>query len=246
MSNEVSLAVLEGTVPRALQFLRAAATHEGIHGALRAAGYSKAEHDAAWEMLHRVSGYKKPLPGAPSADKEQVRQAILRLDSLNEVTLERIDAPLKRLHPEQHAFVFDGLAAAQGAGSVLTVGRLCDRLDALEGAPEREATRAADQAALATLAGRGITSAFRAELRGLVQVASSFSENAPPPPVAFPDEQQLGDLKALRQWYVDWSQTAKAVVVRRDWLIRLGLAKRKKSARGEQPEAAVVNGSGTE
>ena len=209
--------------------------------------YTKAEHEAGWELLHRVSGFKKPLP-VVSASKGHVREAMVRLDGLDEGTLERVEAPLKRLHPEQHAFVCDGLAAAQGAGSVLTMKLLCDRLDALEGAPEREATRAADHAALATLEARGITKPFRAEVRGLVEIASSLSDSPPPPPApSFPNAQQLEELNALRKWYVDWSQTARAVIVRRDWLIRLGLAKRKKSARrDEQPGAAAVQASGTE
>ena len=34
-------------------------------------------------------------------------------------------------------------------------------------------------------------------------------------------------LGALRVWYVDWSEMARSVVKRKDYLIRLGLAKRK-------------------
>lgn len=38
-------------------------------------------------------------------------------------------------------------------------------------------------------------------------------------------------LLALRAWYLDWSDTARAVISRRDYLIRLGLAQRKKAAK---------------
>jgi len=38
---------------------------------------------------------------------------------------------------------------------------------------------------------------------------------------------------ALRAWYEEWSEIARATVTRRDYLIRLGLAKRKSN--NEQP-----------
>ena len=37
----------------------------------------------------------------------------------------------------------------------------------------------------------------------------------------------LKALGALRVWYVDWSEMARSVVKRREYLIQLGLAKRK-------------------
>ncbi len=47
---------------------------------------------------------------------------------------------------------------------------------------------------------------------------------------------RLDDLRALRAWYDDWAETARTVMTRRDYLIRLGLAKRKKSAKPAQLE----------
>jgi hypothetical protein len=35
-------------------------------------------------------------------------------------------------------------------------------------------------------------------------------------------------LRALRAWYVDWAQTARAVIHRRDYLVMMGLSKRRR------------------
>ena len=40
---------------------------------------------------------------------------------------------------------------------------------------------------------------------------------------------RLEALRALRAWYIDWAETARVVLTRRDHLIRVGLATRKRS-----------------
>lgn len=50
-------------------------------------------------------------------------------------------------------------------------------------------------------------------------------------------DSRLEGLRALRAWFDDWSETARTVVARRDYLIRLGLAKRKKSVTPAKPES---------
>ena len=57
-------------------------------------------------------------------------------------------------------------------------------------------------------------------------------------------------LRALRAWYRDWSETARAVIRRRDHLLMLGLSQRK-STRGDdeegegtdEPEPPTTNGA---
>jgi hypothetical protein len=75
-----------------------------------------------------------------------------------------------------------------------------DRLDALASSPDRQPTREADRAALATLEARGLGAAEREHLRGLVQRAESTS--AVDPADAAGDEaaqkKYLADLSALR------------------------------------------------
>jgi hypothetical protein len=43
------------------------------------------------------------------------------------------------------------------------------------------------------------------------------------------------DLENLRAWFVEWSETARAAIRRRDYLIRLGLAKRQKRSKAGAP-----------
>ena len=43
------------------------------------------------------------------------------------------------------------------------------------------------------------------------------------------EEEQREALLKLKSWYGEWSEMARAVIGRRDYLIRLGLAKRKVS-----------------
>lgn len=44
---------------------------------------------------------------------------------------------------------------------------------------------------------------------------------------------------ALRAWYKDWAQTARAVIIRKDYLIMLGLSKRRRSQTVDPSENAI-------
>jgi hypothetical protein len=230
--NSYESKVLAATPGKVLTFLRAAATKLEIRAALFSAGYSAEEQAAGWTLLQQATGY---VPGIASAtDDAAARSAIAEVDAWDEPGFRRISAALERLHPDQHAFVFAGLEAAQGVGSLLSVTTMLDRLDALESSPARQATRVADQAALATLAKRGITSELRKHLRELVRVAQTaatptFAANTTV------DEQETA-LRALQAWYRDWSETARAVIRRRDYLLMLGLTQRKSRDDSEDPE----------
>jgi hypothetical protein len=224
--------VLEATPERALKFLRAVGTSAQIRAPLVAAGYSSEEHELGWKLLQRASGYLPP--DTQPHDDLKVAQAIAELDATDEPALRRIGAALKRFHKKQYKFVFDGLAPTQGAGSILVWVKLLDRLDALESSPKRKKTQKADRAALKTLAKRGYTPEERARVREVIKVAQSA--DLPP---AQPDEaetQHLAEHKKalieLRGWYEDWSETARAVIRRRDSLIKLGLAQRRVSSSG--------------
>ncbi|MDI3283222.1 hypothetical protein [Polyangium sp. 15x6] len=230
MSNAETLSrqTLEETPARVLAFLRGVGTSAVIRTALAGRGYSAEEHAQGWELLHRVSGYRDPK--AASTDDTDAQKAIAALDAWDEPNFRVSRAALERLHPAQAAFVFDGLEAQVGAGAVLSVRTFLDRLDALESAPERTATRNADLAALATLAKRGITKDERKRVRKLVESAQAMGA----PAEADADstaEARRADLVTLRAWFDDWSETARTAITRRDHLIRLGLAKRKKAAK---------------
>jgi hypothetical protein len=90
--------------------------------------------------------------------------------------------------------------------------------------PDRQATRAADHAALAMLAQRGYTSEERIRLRKLVDLTRTITPLAP-----MSGKERETILLELYAWFNDWSTMAKTVITRRDHMIRLGFAKRRKS-----------------
>lgn len=248
MTTDYEKRVLAATPQKALAFLRAASTKAEIRAALFAAGYSNAEQTLGWQLLQKASGY---VPGVGSiTDDGAARKAIAELDAWDEPGFARVGAALKRLHPEQYAFVFAGLEPARGAGAVLSVATLLDRLDQLSAAPERKAARKADGAALATLESRGITAELRAQLRELIKTAQS----AATPELALDPSAEERDaaMVELRAWYEDWSQTARAVITRKDYLVMLGLSRRRRSSGeveevgdAELPDATAADGTAT-
>ncbi len=222
--------VLEEIPTRSLKFLSALSKSSIIHAALAARGYTEPDHQEGWELLLQVTGFRRPAVAA--AESTAARDAAVEIDAWDEPNFRLIRAALDRRHPEQSLFVFEGLTASTGAGAVLGVATLLDRLDALEKSPERKATRKADQAALDTLAKRGIPTAERARLRALVTTAMTAAKAEEDASDAADDGAPNEALLKLHAWYGEWSEVARAVIKRRDHLIRLGLAKRKKTAKG--------------
>jgi hypothetical protein len=225
--------VLAATPSKVLTFLRATSTKVEIRAALFAVGYTAEEQEAGWQLLQRASGY---VPSVGSVlDDATARAAIAELDAWDEPGFRRISAALERLHPEQHAFVFSGLEAVRGAGAVLSVGTLLDRLDELE-AGRGSGTKAADRAAVATVTARGITAEVRQHLRTLIEAAQTAAQ--PQEPINPRAEDREAALTELRAWYKDWSETTRAVITRKDYLIMLGLSKRRSTQSGEIEEVS--------
>ncbi len=222
---------------RAFQFLRGAATNKDIRAKLASAGYTAEDHKEGSQLLVKVSNAS--WMGVQENDEDSPNRALEELDQWEEPGFRRVRAALGRLHPEQHAFVFNQLEPVHGKGAVVTVTVLLDRLDALESSPERAATRAADQAALDTLTKRGIDPAERARLRSLTELGLSSPDEAaslPDPTISVEQEKAM---EALAAWFGDWSNTARAIIQRRDHLIRLGLLKRRR-VNGKEVEETVT------
>jgi hypothetical protein len=213
---------LEEVPGRAFKFVIAVAEVPTIAALLATKGYNEAEHDYAWERLGKLAAVHPPA-GASILDKG-VRDAVVELDAWDEPNFAIIKASLERQHPEQAAFVFEGLEAKQGREAVLSVATLLDRIDALQNGPERKATRKADHAAIATLNARGYGEDERARLRALVDSARKVTPANPPPATGAAREKIVLELYG---WLNEWSTVAKSLVKRRDHLIRLGLAKRR-------------------
>jgi hypothetical protein len=232
---EPSRQTLEQIPNRVLTFLIGVGTSVPIRAALAARGYSQKESDYAWDQLKKLAGSTPAGGPEPSIDRK-IQDAISELDRWDEPNFESIEATLQRLHPDQAKFVFANLEAKQGPEAVVSVSTLLDRLDALDNSPERKATRKADQAALKTLAERGYTAEERERLRGLVKLAQTVVLVTP-----VSDAERTQALVDLYRWLSDWSATAKLVISRRDHLIRLGLAKRKKVAKAKKGETPPAN-----
>ncbi len=243
--QDVTNQTLESTTKRAVSFLRAIATKAEIRNVMASAGYDAAEQKEGWRLVTLVSGLSEPKVVREHDDK--ARATIAELDALDEPLFRRAHAALGRLHPEQDAFVFSGLAPARGPEAVVAVATFLDRLDALESAQDRRATRKADQGALATLEKRGITAEYREQLRELVAVAQAVEFPDEPPTDAVTTSEREEALIELRAWYKDWAETARSLIVRRDHLILMGLARRRQSLRGEAEESeGAVDDDGAE
>lgn len=229
--------VLEELPGRALKFTSAISKSRAIRAILAARGYTRAEHEKGKALLFEVAGFTLPDPEA--SEDPAVAEATAELDACDETCFRLIHAAVDRAFPEQSAFLFNGgLAASKGAAAVLGWNTMLDRLDALESGKDRKDTHKADLAALAAIAKRGLDKKERARLRELVETATvpeSFEAEAPAVESAEGDEPSAE--VQLYDWYYEWSETARAVIKRRDHLIRLGLAKRKpaeKKGKGEK------------
>lgn len=233
---------LEETPERALTFLAGVGTNAGIRRILATRGYTAEEHKRGWKLLHAATGYEDAPVLSPPDDKA-ASQALAEIDSWDEPNFRIARAALGHTFPAQAEFLFHELAAATGAAALLSVRTFLERLDMLEGKlTGREHTdkqlKKQDQGAVTRLAERGITAAERDRLRKLLAVAEggnrseSDSSKAAAEANAASREQALLE---LRGFYDEWSEVAKVVITRRDYLIRLGLAQRKMNKKDEEP-----------
>lgn len=222
----VSQETLEGTPARVLPFVRTVGTALPVRAELMKRGYTLEEHRLGWRLMAQACGLTDadPLELVDVA----VRDALAAVDAADEDLFRVVRAALRRHHPHLESFVLGGIGASTGTEAVLNVSLLLERLVALEKGPERTATRNEDAAALATLASRGITPERRAELAKLVEQAQFVTAPAPQPNAgadAQAAEARQQALVALRAWYEEWSEIARACIKRRDYLQRLGLAR---------------------
>jgi hypothetical protein len=245
MTNGVLLSasdtVLNEAPGRAFKFLGAVSARASIRAMLASYGYSEADHQRGWSLTLATSGYRPAEAAAPTTPAAAA--ALAAIDAWDEPTFRIARASLGAF-PAQLDFVFAGLEAQTGAAAVASVTVFLNRLDELESGKGRKATHKDDLAALAKLSARGITVEERARMRGLLSVALASE------PVVVGEVDAGASAKAakeaeaeraakleLYQWYAEWSEIARVVVKRRDYLIQLGLASRMSKA--ERDEAAA-------
>jgi hypothetical protein len=210
---------------RVAVFLRAAGTHAPLRVALKAGGYGPADHAEGLRLLADACPYRDD-GFDPTADLI-ARRAAAELEAWTRKHVIRLRTALERLHPDVLALFPERVP--EGPEVILTLGQLLERLEKL-GKTRRGAR------VLATLGERGLDATLRRHLATLVKSA----KHAEPPPVsARSTAGELGapdaELVALHRWYDDWSGTARALVGRRDWLIRLGLTDRRRRGARSAP-----------
>lgn len=230
--------VLDEVPLRVLRFLTAVSRSIEIRAALAGGGYGAADHQEACELLLRLVRYQEPppLPAEPTA-----AAAKAELDTWYERHGRLIRAALQLRFPVQAHFLLAGLpgaVAGDGQGLVAVL-LLLNRLDALEKSPARAATREEDRQALALLARRGITPEERVRLQDVtVRGRSLDSSRDAEAPARLAEQQET--LRALHIWHREWSETARAVISRRDLLVRLGLIRRQREAEGKARKPKAI------
>ncbi|XXT18934.1 hypothetical protein WME94_52790 [Sorangium sp. So ce429] len=227
---EYSNEVLEATPERATKFLTGMGAVAAIRTMMAEAGMTDDDIVEGRTLLLDVLAAPRKSSAAPdTADARAQRAATAELDQWDEPNFARYGAALRRRFPDVHAYVFKDLTPSTGTAAVQGVATFLTRLDALESGadPDRAGTKQSDKKAVAFLATRGLDKAERKRLQGLVGVALG-------PTSPLPEEAELPEtarrreaLSKLRGWFDEWSTTARAVVKKRGYLIRLGLANRK-------------------
>lgn len=220
---------LDAIPGRVTTFLLAIARYPVIAAILALRGYAAAAHDYAWSRLALLGALPKPdKPGADTA----VRDALVELDAWDEPHFQAIRAILEFGAPTVVEELFRDLVATQGPKAAVGVGTLLDRLDAMEaGKPE-------EVAAIELLAAHAYTKAERLRLRKLVNLTKGFT---PAPSVS--DEERETILVELYRWHAMWSTIAHNHVTRRDHLIALGIASRRKGAAAEEETGEPEGGA---
>ena len=232
---EYSDQVLEDTPPRVTQLLGGMGAVTAIRTALYHAGLTDDQIDEGVAKLLdclSIARSLQPPQDTPSAVAQ--RAATVELDATDEPLFRRARATLERHYPAAAEYLFrDNLKAAQGMDAVRGIATFLLRVEALEkGAdPQRAASREDDRAAVALLAKRGIDAPYRASLDAKVKTALGPTTPVVAPPVA--PEERRRKLIELKRWYDEWAETAHAVITKRSYLIRLGLAERRSPTKPE-------------
>jgi len=232
-SKKPARSTLETVPDRVSRFLRGLAHNGRIRSALASEGYEDSDHQEGWNRFHAVNGYT-PSP-TPTIDRTS-GLAMAELDRLDAGLIDKIDATLVHRFPAQRDAVLQGLVAGERAVAVANVKTILARLSTLESSSDSAAGEA-----LARLAKVKIDPAERARLATLVKSAEAFESESGGGVES--DESRWARLEpsylALWAWFDEWSRAANRAIQRRDWLVTLGLAKRRQ-ARDAEP--APVDG----
>jgi hypothetical protein len=231
MDIEYSDEVLEETPQRVTKFLNGIGAEPTIRTLLLGAGMTDDDIIEGRTLLLACLAAPDSGPAARSTDESLAqRNATAELDDWDELNFARHSATLRRHYPDAAKYVFHNLSASTGSAAVQGVATFLARIDALEKGTDktREKMKKDDKKAVELLAKRGLTKTERARLESLVHVA--LGPTAPLPETKEVETRRAARrtaLAALKAWFDEWSAAARAVIKKRGYLIRLGLAARK-------------------
>jgi hypothetical protein len=226
--------ILEATPERVTRLLTGIGAVATIRTLLFEAGMTDDDIREGRELLLACLAAPSAPRVATDTDAAQAqRAAVAELDEWDEPNFARYQAALHRHFPDAEVYVFNALSASTGVSAVAGVATFLQRVAALESGsdPERNATRKDDKKAVDLLARRGLHKAERARLAARVDVALGPTDPLPEVPTAPLGGDRRAALTKLRDWYEEWSAAARAVVKKKAYRIRLGLATRKPPTR---------------
>lgn len=195
-----------------------------VRSALASHGFSKKELDLGWSLLRRVGRARRPL-----SPPERSREVVLGpIDAWENRWFVVAAAALSKNHPKAQAWLFRNLTRQRGVEVIVSVMVFTERLRKLESGVKElgdEAKRARE-----LLVRRGLTEEVLAEGERLLKAAQQLPSDAPLPP---PPTQNVDEAEAeMWNWYLEWSQIARAVITEPRLMNHLGLGKR-----GRPPKA---------
>lgn len=226
--------VLEATPDRATRLLSGIGAVATIRTLLAEAGMTDQDIIEGRDNLLACLAAPRGVSAAVDTDDAKAQRAsVAELDQWDEPSFGRFGATLKRHHPSAGEYVFADLSASTGDSAVHGVATFLMRVDALEGGadPDRQATKKDDKKAVELLAKRGLDKAERARLQKLVNVALGPTAALPQQSAQETPEARVKALTRLREWYDEWAATARAVVKKKSYRIRIGIAARKTTVR---------------
>ena len=233
-TSDYSLSTYEDTPRRALDFLRGVGSTPAILRLMTRAGYTTAAHAEGQRLLANVAGFVQERQAFRTLISTTNTEAMNELSAWHKGVFRRLRATVTRFYPAQAETLFANLELSADVDATLVAKLFLERLHALEGGQTKGAGRGS-HAVVKMLAERGFGPHEIKRVRALIEVSDAPPSLEPDPTAeesAAKREQRLGMLRDLRAWYDDWSETARTVLVRKDHVIRLGLARRKVRAPG--------------
>lgn len=241
MPSDYSTEILEDTPTRVTRLLTGLARSSVIRTHLQRGGMRDVDVTEGRELLFRCLAPPPSTEARDTADARRRRDAIAALDAWDEPNFARYRAVLRRHAPATGEYVFQSLSAASGAAAVQSVATFLRRIDTVEAGEAEGISRTDGRKAAALLAARGLTADERTRLQGLVDAALGPADPLVEPDATAPEARREA-LIALRDWFEEWSAVARAEVRRRDHLILLGLASRRRAKKATAPAPEPIAG----